>query len=122
MLRLLASKNVFQQPANAIFLSAPTRFASPASNFLFHSVGFNMSAGQRLEAKNLRELLGSVTADHRRISTILADRTKITVEEGDGLFAEQKTFDAKWALDKGVIGEIRDFSVPAGREVQLIAQ
>lgn len=104
--------------ANLIFLAGKERYASAASTFMFHGVGF-MIANQRLEEKNLHELLDSVQADHKRICAAIAARTKITTEEGVKLFIEQRTRDAMWAKNMGVIADIREFSFPSGGTAQL---
>jgi hypothetical protein len=88
---------------------------------MFHGVGFNGDANERLEEWNLKAKLDTIQADHGRISTIMADRTKLTVAECVALFEQQSTRDPSWALDKGVISEIRDFSFPSGGDLRVIA-
>lgn len=105
--------------ANVIFLGGKERYACAASTFMFHSVGFNTVPNQRLEEKNLRELLDSVQADHKRICEAISVRTKIPMEEGMKLFIEQRTKDAAWAKSNGVIADIREFSFPANRTAQM---
>jgi len=105
--------------ANVIFLAGKERYACAASTFMFHSVGFNAIANQRLEEKNLRELLDSVQADHKRICEAIAARTKIPIEEGIKLFNEQRTRDAMWAKSTGVIADVREFSFPTNRTAQM---
>ena len=61
---------------NAIFLAADVRYACPNSTFMFHGVGFDRPAG-RYEEKALREMLDGLTADQRRIGSIITERTDI---------------------------------------------
>ena len=110
--------------SNVLFLGGEERYACAASTFMFHGVGFNGNANERLEENILKAKLDTVLSDHKRISGILSDRTqdKLTVRAGMKLFKEQRTRNAEWALDKGLINEIRDFTFPAGGNVHLIMQ
>ncbi len=42
---------------NAVFLAGAERYACPHSTFMFHGVGFDITAGMRLEEKFLKEKL-----------------------------------------------------------------
>ena len=106
---------------NVIFLGGTKRFACPASTFMFHGVGFLGNASERLEEWNLKAKLDTLQADHGRISTIMADRTKLSVSECMTLFEKQSTKEPKWALEKGIISEIKDLSLPSGANFQIIA-
>lgn len=105
---------------NAIFLAGEHRYACPHSTFMFHGVGFDSQPGQRLEEKTLRERLDNITADQRRISGILVERTSITEVEASSLFLEAKTKDADFAASKGIVHEIRDVKIPAGVPVNAL--
>lgn len=100
---------------NMVFLAGDTRYAAPASTFMFHGVGFNVPPdGARLEEKFLGERLESLRADQKRIGEVIADRTDLEEEEISRLFLEQQTKDAKFALEKGIISAIRDADIPPG--------
>jgi hypothetical protein len=43
---------------------------------MFHGVGFDRPA-QRLEEKQLREMMDGITSDQRRIAAVIASRTNI---------------------------------------------
>jgi ATP-dependent protease ClpP protease subunit len=109
--------------ANVIFLGGAERYACPGSTFMFHGVGFNGNANERLEEINLRAKLDSILADHKRIAEILSHRTggTLTVREGANLFKEQRTRNAQWAVDKGIVAAVRDFTLPSGANVQFLA-
>jgi ATP-dependent protease ClpP protease subunit len=113
---------MFDSIANAVFLAGNERYASPASTFMFHGVGFDGDASERLEEKNLKEKIDTVLSDHRRISEIISTRTqnRLTVRSGMNLFKEQRTRNAQWALDRGIVMAIRDFVLPAGANVQIL--
>ena len=102
---------------NAIFLAGQTRYAAPHSTFMFHGVGVDTGPGVRLEEKLLRERLGSILADQKRIGSIIQERTKLTAEQVEGLFREAQTKDAAFAASTGIVDEIRDINIPAGSPI-----
>lgn len=99
--------------ANVVFLGGSRRIAAASSTFMFHSVGFEPNPNERLEEKNLIEKLDTINAEHTRISQILADRTKLTVDVGLELFRQQRTKNAGWALDNGLVHDVGEFAMPA---------
>jgi ATP-dependent protease ClpP protease subunit len=109
--------------ANIVFLGANERYACPAATFMFHGVGFQGQANERLEEKALQEKLDVVLTGHKRLSGILAARTnKLTVTQGMKLFKEQRTRDAAWAKTNGLVNDIRDFVLPSASNVLLFVQ
>lgn len=103
---------------NAVFLAGEERYACPTSTFMFHGVGYGVSQF-RLEEKSLREFLDSVMNDHQRIGKIINERTDIDAEKAASLFREASTKDAQFALDAGIIHEIREPVIPRGNVFQL---
>lgn len=107
---------------NTVFMAGAKRYACQHSTFMFHGVAANIPAtiaspvGQMvvLGEKDLRERLGSIQADQRRIGAVIKDRTRLDEPAIETLFLEAQTKDANWALACGVIDEIRDVKVPAG--------
>jgi ATP-dependent protease ClpP protease subunit len=99
---------------NVVFLAGRTRYATANATFMFHGVGFDITSNQRLEEKNLRELLGGVISHHRQIGTIIAQHTNLKAREIARLFREAQTKDASWAINKGIIQDIRDIQIPTG--------
>lgn len=105
---------------NVLFLAGDERYACANASFMFHGVGFSMSRGTRFELKQLREKMDSVETDQRKVAAILAERTRIPKEEIDALFREAVRRDPDYALEAGIIDEVREFEVPRGaRIVQL---
>jgi ATP-dependent Clp protease, protease subunit len=98
---------------NAIFLAGDHRIACPHSTFMFHGVGVDVT-GIRLEEKNLREFLGSIDADQRRIAAIIAERTKLGADDVAQLFREATTQNATYAVGAGIVDEVRDVEIPDG--------
>ncbi|MCP1844038.1 ATP-dependent Clp protease protease subunit [Bradyrhizobium sp. USDA 4524] len=109
--------------ANVIYLAGSERYSCPASTFMFHGVGFNGNANERLEENNLKAKLDTILADHKRISAIISDRTggSLNVRQGMSLFKEQRTRDAQWALSKNIATGVREFVLPANANVQFLA-
>ena len=102
---------------NAIFLAGIKRYACPHSTFMFHGVGCQTQPNQVLEAKFLRERLDSITADQKRIGSVIVERTNIGEQDVANLFLEAQTKDAGFALASGIIDEIREVNIPSGNPV-----
>lgn len=106
---------------NAIFLAGQERVACAHSTFMFHGVGFDITSNCRLEEKTLTESLDSLKADQRKIAGVIAKETKLVSEDIDGLFLQAQTKDPTFALETGIISEIRDVAIPRGAPViQLV--
>lgn len=105
---------------NPIFLAGDTRYACPHSTFMFHGVGFNAPPNMRFEEKFLRERLDGIDADQKKIAAIIESRTKLTGAVLEELFLEARTKDAEWALDVGIVHEIRDVNIPTGQPIQAL--
>jgi ATP-dependent protease ClpP protease subunit len=107
---------------NTVFMAGEKRYASPHSTFMFHGVTAQVQATASmgtvalavLGEKELRERLGALEADQRRIGSVIKERTKLDELAIGTLFLEAKTKDADWALGCGVIHEIREVQIPAG--------
>jgi len=102
---------------NAVFLAGKTRYATANSTFLFHGVGFNITAPTRLEEQHVRDRLDSILADQKRIGSVITANSNLNDEQVANLFRTQQTVDAAWAIDKGIVHEIRDLSIPPGSPI-----
>ena len=101
---------------NAVFLAGEERFACPHSTFMFHGVGLDVQ-NTRLEQKNLQESLDFILRDQERIGGILQERTNLNAGETVELFREARTKDAAFALEKGLVHNIRDIEIPPGSPI-----
>ena len=99
---------------NAVFLAGERRYAVPHSTFLFHGVGFNVERGDRFEEKILRERLGSIQADQKKIGAVIAERTSLDEEDIAALFLQQSTKDADYARAVGIIHDVRELKLTPG--------
>ena len=106
--------------ATVIFLAGKKRFANPTATFMFHGVGFDGNAAERLEEKNLLEKLDVVKSEHKRIASLIEAGSKIKAADCVKLLENQSTRDAVWAEAVGLIGGIKVFSVPQGANVKYL--
>jgi ATP-dependent Clp protease protease subunit len=102
---------------NMLFLAGNERYAVPSATFMFHGVGFTFSQGQRLEEKDIREKLAGILRDQKRIGDIISQHTKLGESEIEGLFTEAQIKDASFALEKGIVHEIREVQIPRGTPI-----
>lgn len=102
---------------NAVFLAGEERFACPQSTFMFHGVGFDVGTGQRFEEKMLRERLDGILQDQTRIGAVINERTLLNEGDIGELFREARTKDAGYALEWGIIHEIREANIPKGSSI-----
>jgi len=102
---------------NAVFLAGERRYASRHSTIMFHGAGFDFPQGMRFEEKLCRERLANILSDHKRIGSILQERTNLTAAQTRGLFREAQTKDAAFAVGCGIVHEIREAQIPSGSTV-----
>ena len=102
---------------NVIFLAGKTRYATMNSTFMFHGVGFDVASPIRIDEKFVRERLDSILVDQSRMGSIITERSGIGVDEVKELFRTQRTVDALWAKEKGIIEDIRNLNIPSGSPV-----
>jgi ATP-dependent protease ClpP protease subunit len=98
--------------ANVVFLAASKRYASLHSAFLFHGISWNFPQGASLSYTQLMETLSRFKQEEAKIAGIMAARSKLTETEIKALFSQGESKDLTFAIEKGVIDEIRDPSVP----------
>ena len=101
--------------ANAVFLAGEDHYSTSSAVFMFHSVGFDFNTPTRLDCRQLRERLDSAVADHDRIGAIISDRSEIDLPDAIELFATQIVRNATWALESGIIHEVKDLQLPSDR-------
>ena len=102
---------------NVVFLAGKTRYATKSATFMFHGVGFDVKDPIRMEEQFARDRLQSILAQQSQMGQIITSRSKIEDEEIAELFRVQKTVDASWAKDNGVVKDIRDFHIPPSSPV-----
>ena len=106
---------------NVVFLAGEERYSCPNATFMFHGVGFDITAPTRFEEKLLRERMASVQADQKRIADVIVQRSGIKPDEVEKMFLEAVTRDPGYAKANGIIHDVRDIQVPPGAPVlQLV--
>lgn len=105
---------------NVIFLAGSHRFACPHSTFMFHGVGFDLVGSIRLDDKLLREKLDSISADHKRIASVIEQYSSLDERQVVQLFEEARTKDAAWAQSVGLIEAVREPEIAAGIPVHSL--
>jgi ATP-dependent Clp protease, protease subunit len=106
--------------AIVLFLAGAKRLTNSTSTFMFHGVGFDGSANERLEERNLLEKLDVIRSDHKRISSIIAQKTSLSIHEAETLFKQQSTRDATWSVKNRFADKIDEFKMPAHRNIRHI--
>jgi ATP-dependent Clp protease, protease subunit len=98
--------------ANVIFLAGSKRYAARHSSFLFHGINWNFPQGASLTFNQLTESLSLFKREETKIASIVTERTKMTEPEIRELFRQGESKDLQFAVEKGIIHEIRDPLVP----------
>jgi ATP-dependent Clp protease protease subunit len=103
--------------ATVIFMAGIKRYACKHSRFLFHGVTMPFLKDQVLNAAQMNECLSSLEQDEGRIKELIAERSELNAGELDTLFRQGETKDPAFALQKRIIDDIRDFSLPQGAQI-----
>lgn len=106
--------------ANAVFLAGDKRYASRASAFLLHGVSWTFHQGSSLSYTQMQETVSRFNSAEQLTASIIQDRTKLSEEEVRSLFNQGASKDPQFALDKGLIDEIREVSINVGEPVHSI--
>ena len=105
---------------NVVFLAGRVRYATPASAFLLHGIQWNFGQGASLTYSQMQETVSRFDAAEQLSARIIGERSKLTAPEVRDLFRQGQSKDPQFALDKGLIHEIRDVSIPNGAPVHAI--
>ena len=98
--------------ANVIFMGGQKRYAAPNASFLFHGVSMNFNGPQSKTA--IKESLSRLDGMENRIAETVSKNSKLTEAELKILFQQGEGKDVNFALDKGIINEVKIPSVPHG--------
>ena len=100
--------------ATCIFLAGNKRYASPTAHFLFHGVAWPFKEGQSLSRKQLQEFLSAMKQNEEDIAKIITGRTSISSDEVLSMFDQGTSQGLDFAIEKGVVHEIKEALVPVG--------
>ena len=100
--------------ATCIFLAGSKRYACDNAHFLFHGVAWPFNQGTVLNRKQLQECVSTIQQNENDFANIITSRTSIGKEEMFSLLDQGESKGLEFALEKGVIHEVCDASIPAG--------
>lgn len=107
--------------ANAVFLAGKRRYACQASAFLLHGISWNFNQAATLSYTQMQETLSRFDAAEQLTAGIIGNETKLTAEEVRALFLQGASKNPAFALEKGLIHEIREVDIPFDAIVHSIA-
>ena len=97
-----------------VFCAGEKRYATRNSSFMFHGVTWTTpNPLQTFDEKFLANTLDSIAGSQELLSGILAERTGIPPERIKDMIFRQVTRTPQYALENGLICEIKEFVVPA---------
>jgi ATP-dependent Clp protease, protease subunit len=108
-----------QSAAVTLFLSGSRRYASPGANFLFHDTVFNTVATLRYE-----DMVGhakSIEFNDKWLHKLISHELRRPAKEVAKWFLGQELRDTQFALEKGLIEEVRPLVVPPDAEFVQVA-
>lgn len=97
-----------------VFLAANTRFATKGTTFLLHGSKRRIGKDNTFTIEQLHSELTSLQEDQNKVMKNIIDNTKITREELAQYFYAGTTLSDLKAVEKGLIADIKDFSVEPG--------
>ena len=100
--------------ATCIFLAGNKRYACNNAHFLFHGVTWNFGQGSILTRKQLQECVSNIQQNESDCANIISSRTSISMDEVLSLLDQGESKGLEFALNKGVIQEVCDVSIPHG--------
>jgi ATP-dependent Clp protease protease subunit len=103
--------------ATVIFLAGTQRYACEHSRFLFHGISWTFAKDQALTTSQVREVLSGLAQSEELMRSLIVQRSKLTDSEMVNLLQQGETKDPAFALQKGIIDDIREFIVPAGAKL-----
>jgi ATP-dependent Clp protease protease subunit len=98
--------------ATVVFLAANKRYAAFHSTFLFHGVRMNFPQGAGFDYTQLHEHISMLKQDENKIAGIIAARTHLSEAEIRQLFHQGESKDLTFAIDRGIIHEVKDAGIP----------
>jgi len=99
---------------NIVFVAGDERYATPAAHFLLHGLSWNFVAGASVTHAQIQEINSVLHQGEEDIAQILASRTKLTKEEIFVLYERGESKGLVYAIEKGLISEIRAAHIPSG--------
>ncbi len=106
--------------ANAVFLAGDVRYATSISVFLLHGITWTFNQVTTLTYSQMQETSSRFDAAEQLSARIIGERTMLTSDEVRELFRQGQSKDPAFALEKGLIQEVRDVNIPDGAVLHSI--
>lgn len=103
--------------ATVVFLAGDERYAANHSTFLFHGVKTGFSKDSQMTLAQIREIESQLKEDEKKISGIVAGQTELTDDDIAKLFAQGESKGLEFAIDKGIVSEVRDPQISSGAPI-----
>jgi ATP-dependent Clp protease, protease subunit len=103
--------------AAVVFMAGAKRYACSHTCFLFHGISQTLSTGQGFTITQMHELLSGLEQGEAGVKGILTERSRLTGGDLDAFFRQGATKDPAFALQRGVIDDIREFRIPKAAQV-----
>ena len=103
--------------STVIFLAGDTRYPALASSFLFHGLTSTLRQNSRLNSAQLAERLSRLRQEEEKFAELIADNCNIATDETERLLRQGEAKDLSFALEKGVIQEIRRTNIPCNAKL-----
>lgn len=100
--------------AALVFCAGSKRFTVSNSRFLLHGIGLNFP-NQRMEEKNLKEVLNSITNQRETISKIIAKECNKKVETVEKDILDGIIMNSRQSIEYGLATEIKNELIPNGK-------
>ena len=103
--------------AVAVFLAADIRYACHYSRFILHGFNWGFAQSQPTTPHQLREVLSGLEQNENLMRDLVVHRSGLSAPEILAFFQQGATKDTAFAIEKGFVSDIRDFSLPSGAEI-----
>jgi ATP-dependent protease ClpP protease subunit len=99
--------------ATAIFHAADVRYSSPGATFHFHGLTWTFGAQETINRARLGEIQSMLNEGEKRMAELVCKNCKLTEKMLWEMFEQGKSRDNAYALEHGIIQEIREPKIPA---------
>jgi ATP-dependent protease ClpP protease subunit len=100
--------------ANVVFLAGDERYAAPGTSFHIHGITVGVGPGQAMNAATISELQSHLSQDENKVAALIAENCTLTEQEIRELFVRGESKNVGFAVEKGIIKEVRELRIPSG--------
>lgn len=99
--------------ANAIFHAADVRYSSPGATFHFHGLTWTFGAQETINRLRMNEIQSILKEGENRMAELIRTNCKLTENMLREMFEQGQSRDNAYALEHGIIKEVREPRIPA---------